>query len=198
MPYIYIYIYGFTVESCYRHSDIYNDLPLVDFETLEEHFPPDEYGLYICMGYTHMNSVRERIFSQALAKGYEILNYIHPAAMVETDDIGIGNIILPGAIIEPFCKIGDGNIFKSGAHLAHHSTVKNYNFFAVESSVAGKVSIDNNCFFGNNCTVRDGVHIADRTLVGAGCYISNDTQADGVYVPARSVYLQNKKSIDFI
>ncbi len=191
-------IYGFTVESEYRTDDKYLDLPSVDFETVEKVFPPDEYGIYICIGYTNMNSERERIYNIAKEKGYEILSYIHPTAVVNAKHMGIGNIILENVFIGPFCEIGDGNIFKAGASIAHHDKIGNYNFFAVNCAVAGKVEVRNNCFLGNNCTVKNGITLADKTLIGAGCYISKDTEPYGVYVPARSVYLQDKKSTDFL
>ncbi len=194
---IYIYIYGFTIESRYRRSDKYLDLPIVDFENVEKYFPPDEYGIYICLGYTNMNSERERIFKTAQEKGYEILSFIHPTAVVNSQSMGIGNIVFENAVIGPFTDIGNGNIFKAGASIAHHSSVGNFNFFAVNSSAAGKVVIKNNCFLGNNCTIKNRITIADKTLVGAGCYVSKDTEPYSVYVPARSICLQDKKSTDF-
>ena len=191
------HIYGFTVESRYRTGDKYMDMPLADFENVEEKFSTDEYGIYIGLGYTNMNSERERIFQMAQEKGYEILSFIHPTAIVNARSMGIGNIVYENAVIGPFTDIGNGNIFKAGASIAHHSTVGNFNFFAVNSSVAGKVAVKNNCFLGNNCTIKNRITVADKTLVGAGCYVSKDTEPYGVYVPARSVYLEDKKSTDF-
>ena len=56
--------------------------------------------------------------------------------------------------------------------------------------------IRNNCFFGNNCTIKNGIEIKDKTLIGAGCYISKGTDEEGVYVPQRSIKLENKSSLD--
>ena len=53
-------ICGFTVDSKYRKSDTFMGLPLVDFEKVEEFFPAREYGMYICIGYTNMNSFRAK------------------------------------------------------------------------------------------------------------------------------------------
>ncbi len=192
-----IYIYGFTAERRFCKSDNYLNLPLVAFETVEKYFPPDEYGIYICLGYTNMNAERERIFKTALEKGYEILSYRHPTSVINAQSIGMGNIFFENTIAGPFSEIGDGNIFKAGSHIAHHTTVGNFNFFAVSCSIAGKVKIGNNCFFGNNCAIKNELKISDFTLIGAGCYVNKDTEPYGVYVPARSVYLKDKKSTDF-
>ena len=49
-----------------------------------------------------------------------------------------------------------------------------------------------------NSVIRGPKTVADYTLVGAGCYISDNTEPYGVYVPARSVHLENKKSTDMM
>ena len=49
-----------------------------------------------------------------------------------------------------------------------------------------------------NSVIRGPKIVEDYTLVGAGCYINNDTKAYGVYVPARSICLENKKSTDMM
>lgn len=190
-------ICGFTVESNYRDSDSYMGLPLVNFEDVENVYPPNEYGIYICIGYFKMCTLRERLFNEALNKGYEILSYIHPTAVVNAKSMGIGTMILENVTIGPGCEIGNGNVFRACSHLAHNAVVGNFNYFTISVSLAGRMSIGNNCFFGNNCSAKDGLKIADYTLIGAGCYISKDTVPYGVYVPARSVYLQDKKSVDF-
>lgn len=191
-----IEICGFTVDSKYRCGDTYDGLPLVDYETVEDVFPPNEYGIYICIGYIKMCMLRERMFNQALDKGYEILSYIHPTAVVNAKSMGIGTMILENVTIGPDCEIGNGNVFRANAHLAHNAHVGDFNYFTISVSLAGRMNIGNHCFFGNNCTVKDGLKISDFTLVGAGCYVSKDTEPYGVYVPARSVHLADKKSTD--
>ncbi len=50
-----------------------------------------------------MNSVRERIFGIAKEKGYEILSFIHPTAIVNAKHMGKGNIVFENAVIGPYC-----------------------------------------------------------------------------------------------
>ena len=145
-----------------------------------------------------MNSFRAKKTAEAERKGYEILTYIHPSAVVNANKMGKGNIVMENVTIGPFVEIGDGNVFWANAHVAHHTCVGNYNFFTISVAVAGNIRIGDFCFFGNNCTIKNYLDIADRTLVGAGCYISKSTEPCGVYVPQRSIKLENKVSTDFI
>ncbi len=189
-------ICGFSVDKQYINCDTFYGLPVVDFAKIETVFSPKDYGVYVCIGFAFMNEARERMFRDAQRKGYRILSYCHPTAVVNAKSMGIGNICLENVTIGPFCEIGDGNVFRANAHLAHNAKVGNFNYFTISVAIAGRMNIGNNCFFGNNCTIKDGLNIADKTLVGAGCYISKDTEKGGVYVPAQTVHL-NKNSTDF-
>lgn len=189
-------ICGFVVDSKYKDKDTFYNLPVVEFEKAHEIFNPDVYGMFICLGYVQMNKIRELKFKEAKDKGYEILSYYHPSAIVLSENIGEGNIIMEGSVIGPFCEIGDGNVFWPKSHIAHHTKIQNFNFFTISVAVAGNIIIGNNCFFGNNCTIKNGIEIRDKTLIGAGCYISKSTEEEGVYVPQRSIKLENKSSLN--
>lgn len=188
---------AFTVDKKYLNQTTYCGLPVIEFEQIEKYYPPEEYGIFICLGYTKMNEIRQVKFKEAKEKGYNILSYCHPTASVYAESMGEGNIIMENVTIGAFCRIGTGNVFWANAHIAHHTKMGDFNFFTISVAVAGNINIGNNCFFGNNCTIKNGINISDRTLIGAGCYLSKDTEPDGVYVPARSVQLTDKKSMDF-
>ena len=189
---------GFTVDQEFCTTSHYCNLPLIPFEEIENKFDPENYGMFICVGYTKMNSIRASRFEEAKRKGYKIMSYAHESATILTEDFGEGNIIMENVTIGAFSSIGNGNIFYPNAHVAHHTTIGNYNFFTISVAIAGNIIIGNNCFFGNNCTIKNNISIADYTLVGAAAYVSANTAAYSVYVPPRSICLINKKSTDLI
>ena len=172
-------------------------LPVVAFEKLEEYYPSSEYAIIFCIGYTDMNRLREKRIKQARERGYEVLGYCNPTAIIQTEDIGEANIFMEGCVIGQGVKIGEGNIFWPASHVAHHTVVENYNFFTISCAVAGNTKINNYCVFGNNCTVKNRVEIGEGTLVGAGAYIAHSTEPWSVYVPPRSYRLEGKSSLDF-
>lgn len=190
-------VVAFTVDRQYMKTCELHGKPVICFENIEKEYNPQEYGLFLCIGYNWMNQVREQKYKEAKNKGYKIMSYCHPSSLVSTKDIGEGNIIMEGVIIGAFAKIGKGNVFYAKAHIAHHTIIGDFNFFAISVAVAGNVLIKNNCFFGNNCTVRNDIRIDSFTLIGAAAYISEDTMLGDVYVPARSIKLAARKSIDF-
>ena len=93
----------------------------------------------------------------------------------------------------------DGVVFRVYAPNAQKiELIGDFNHFSAGTTLGGKTVVENNCFFGMNSVIRGPKTVADYTLVGAGCYISDNTEPYGVYVPARSVHLENKKSTDMM
>ena len=66
-------IMAVTVEDKYIDSDIFEGLPVVSFSEIEKKYNPNEYEILICVGYSHMNNVRKKIFFQCKEKGYSML-----------------------------------------------------------------------------------------------------------------------------
>lgn len=194
---------GFDVEAVcadkkYCKDTVYMSKPVIPFENVEKYYPPDKYAFILCLGYKNMNKLRMEKFYQIKEKGYSVLNYIHPAAIVQTKSIGEGNIVLESAVVGFKVTLGDGNIIYPKAQIAHHTSVGDFNFFAVSCSVAGSVKVGNRCFIGNNASTKNGISVKDATLVGAGTYLHCDSEENGVYVPMRCIKLENKKSEDLL
>lgn len=191
---------AFVIDEKYKpEQDQFCGKPIVYTASLLRDFPVDQYNIIIAIGYNKMNSGRREKYLQLKKMGYNIIGYKHPTALVLADDIGDGNIFFENVTVGKHAKIGNGNIFRPCCLLAHDAIVNDFNFFAISCSIAGNVKIGSNCFFGNNCTVKNEIKIDDYTLVGAGCYLSKDTPTlNSVYVPARSILLEGKNSLDML
>ena len=182
---------GFVVDVAYYHEKTsYDGLPIYPYSQLTAQFRQDEIMILVAVGYTNMNLCRKEIFQRLQQDGWKIVSYIDKRAIVNTEDLGTGNIILDGANIGVCCHVGTGNVFYPESLLAHHCSLGNFNFLAISSSVAGYVQIGDRCFFGNNSCTKEKIRIADACLVGAGCYLPHDVEGKGaVFVPARGQQL---------
>lgn len=82
--------------------------------------------------------------------------FVHPTAIVESDEVGEGTRvwafahIMKGVVVGRWCKIGDHAFVESGATLGDRVTVK------------------------NNCLIWHGVHIGDEVFVGPNVVFTND------------------------
>lgn len=189
---------GFIVEQKYKTGDSFGNYPLYSWENMRHLYRAQDCGIYICIGYIGMNSQRKRIFGEVKKAGYRILDYISPKACVMTTDIGEGCLIFEESYLGPYTKLGKGNVLYPRCVLAHHSTAGDFNYFAISASVAGKVEIGDECFFGNNCFTKDKIKIHNRVLIGAGAYVSTEIPEGKVLVPAKSIVLSGKESVDFL
>ena len=185
-------VVGFTVDSEYRKVDVFCDLPVVEWENINEVYPPTSHKLFIAISYAEMNQIREIKYNEGLEKGYSYINYISSKATVFAEQIGVNNFILEDNTIQPFVKIGNNNVIWSGNHIGHHSLIGHHNFISSQVTIAGRVCVKNNCFFGINSSIRDKVIIESFTLIGAGAWISKNTDEYGVYSIPSSKKLDSK------
>lgn len=173
---------AFTVDEKYLEEKEFCGLPVEAFEDIEIKYSPDEYLMFIAVGYTQMNGIREEKYINAKKKGYSFANYISSKATIWTKEIGENNFILEDNTIQPFVKIGDNNVIWSGNHIGHHGSVGNHNFITSQVTISGRVVIEDNCFIGVNASIRDHITIKNKTLIGAGAWIGKSTDEEEAYV----------------
>ncbi|MBL0102484.1 MAG: acetyltransferase [Bacteroidetes bacterium] len=189
-------VIGFAEERAFLAKRKVENLPNIAFEELEFKAPPEETTLFIAVGPNKSNTVRQRLYETAKAKGYSFATYISPEASVwDVNAVGENTIIFPRVVLEPFAKIGNNCIVWSGALIAHHSEIGDHSFLAPGACISGRTKIGENCFIGLNATVRDYVKVGKRVIVGAGAVIKKDCEEDGVY-SAPGTSLLNKDSFN--
>ena len=162
--------------------------PIIAFDAFTDFYPPDSYSLFVAVGYTKLNVLRQRFCEEARSKGYTLLSYISSRATEwESSTVGDNVFIFEDNTIQPFVTIGDGVVLWSGNHVGHHASIGSYTFVSSHVVISGQCKIGNNCFIGVNATIADGVVIGDRNLIGAGALIEKATGQDEAYFAQRTV-----------
>ncbi len=180
-------VVAFTVDSDYKSSDEYNGLPLVAFEELTEHYPPNQFDLFIAMGYSKLNQLRKDRYNAAKDKGYRLASYISSQATVlNNNKIGDNCFILEDNTIQPFVTIGNNVTLWSGNHIGHHSRIEDHTFLASHIVVSGRVSIGEQCFIGVNATIRDHITVGHKSVIGAGALLLDSTDDESLFVGSAS------------
>lgn len=175
-------VVAYTVEKEYVKTKQHNGLPLIEFENIDEKYPPENYKMFIALGYTNTNKFKKEIYNKVRKKSYDFISYINSKACI-ADNAVIGDncFILEKAIVQPFVKIGNNVTLWSACQIAHHTIIDDHCFIAPSASVAGKVSIGECCFIGNNSTIRDNVKIGKNSIIGAGTVILEDVPQNSVF-----------------
>jgi sugar O-acyltransferase (sialic acid O-acetyltransferase NeuD family) len=173
---------AFTASADRITVDTFCDLPVVPFENVKSLYPPEDFSIFITIGYSDLNETRKEKYLATKAFGYKLATYISSEATVMTEElIGDNCFISAGCIIHPFAKINNNIIILDSTLIGHHSIIKDHCFFSARSVVASHVEIDEQCFIGISATIRDSVNIGKKCIIGAGALILKDAEPNGVY-----------------
>ena len=192
-------VVAFSCHEQYKTGDTYSGLPLISLEQLSENYSPDNYSVFVAIGYGKMNKMRQSVFEEVKSIGYQCVNFIHPNVKIwDSTEIGENVFIFEDNTIQPYTKIGNNTILWSGNHIGHHSTIGEHCFIASHVVVSGSCSIGNNTFIGVNATLHDSINIGRECLIGAGAIIAKDAYDKQVFVPkSTTVYRKDSSEIGF-
>lgn len=180
-------VVAFTVDSKYINNTTFYDLPVIAFEEIALHYSPDQYDLFIAIGYSKLNMVRKEKYLTAKEKGYRMASFVSSHATVLNDGcIGENSFIFEANIIQPFVTIGNNVILWSGNNIGHHSIIKDHCFIACQAVLSGGVEIGERCFIGANATLRDHIKVGEKCVIGAGALLLADAEPESVYIGAAS------------
>lgn len=169
-------IAGFTVDESYMRSEREFGMPVVPFESVESIYPPDQFDMIVLCGYTVMRN-RRAMYNRAKEKGYKLINYISPKAMLETDiQMGDNNIIMANAIVGYDCVLGNDNVIRQNVYLGHESTIGNHSIISTSCTLGGRSTIEDLVFFGIGVTARGYVTYGKESLIGVGSNVIKNVE----------------------
>ncbi|WP_317931650.1 DapH/DapD/GlmU-related protein [Halioxenophilus sp. WMMB6] len=176
-------VVAYTVEDSCCHSNTFCNLPLVAFEALADHYPPQQHRLIVAVGYREMNDLRANISQRAWAMGFQPAQFIAPDLWLHTGvSIGQNSVVFDHCSIHCNSRVGDNTFIASGVHIGHDCNIGDNVWINSGVAIAGGVTVGDNCFFGVNASVAHGVVLAPGTFVGANTLVTRNTQANQVVV----------------
>lgn len=189
---------AFTAEEAYIEENQFCGLPVVPFEQLEIHYPPDKYELHIAVVYNQLNRIRERFYFAAKNKGYKLATYISSHSFVwHNVKIGDNCFVFEDNTLQPFVEINNNIILWSGNHIGHSSVIQNHCFISSHVVISGFCNIGNNCFIGVNSTVGNHASIGSDSWISPGAIIIGDIPAHSLVKGAKSEYSELNEKLLF-
>src|SRR4029078_3332174 len=76
---------GFTVDEAYIQQRAHHGLPVVPFELVQRHFPPDDHYMLLPIGPIRNNMLRSEKCAAAKANGFRLATYLSSRAIVPPD-----------------------------------------------------------------------------------------------------------------
>ena len=178
-------IAAFTVDSAHLTGQDKLGLPVVAFENIVALYPPDRYKMFIAVGYQDMNRFRARKYSEAKAKGYELISYVSSrASNIGRVEVGDNCFILDNAVIQPCSRIGSNVFIWSGNHVGHHAHIDDHCYLSGQVVLSGSSKIEPYCFLGVNSTIGHEITIGAGSFIGAATLITRNVAPNSVYIKA--------------
>ncbi len=173
---------AFTVDQQYIRENKFCNLPVIPFDDIVKNCPPDQYDMFVAVGYTQVNAVRKQKYLQTKSLGYFLPSYVSSHATVLNEEkMGDNCFIFENSTIQPFVSIGNNVTVLSCTLIAHHSSIADHCFIGAHVVVSGGVDIGQSCFIGVNATLRDHIKVGEKCVIGAGATLLADAEPGGVY-----------------
>ena len=129
----------------------------------------DGIRVMITIGQIKTAELRERVFLRAKRVGAKFPVIISPQAYCSRHtDVGVGTMVMHGAVINAGARIGENCIVNSLALLEHDVSVGAHTHIATGARVNGGVKIGPRTFIGSGAIIHNDIEIAEGCIVGAG------------------------------
>lgn len=143
-------------------------------------FDPKEYALMVAVA-----DSRDRYdIVQRLPEETKYFTWIHPTALIMSDDIEIaeGSFIGAYSILTSNIKIGKHSLLNRANHIGHDCEIGNYFSAMPGVIVSGNVKIYDLVYMGNNSSVREKLSIHSMVTIGMNGAVVKHIEEPGVYV----------------
>jgi len=112
----------------------------------------------------------------------------------DSTQTGAGLVLMPGAVVNKFCKIGEQCIVNTNASIDHECTLGDGVHVMGAAAIAGRVTVGDYASIGTNATVLPDLTIGKGAIVGAGAVVTKNVEDYSIVVgsPAKEI----KKAIE--
>lgn len=139
-------------------------------EVLKELIKQDIRAAVVAIGYD--NNIREKYFHELKQIGYEMINVIHPSALIDLSVvITEGVIIGPGCIVSPMVKIDRNTILEAGVIVGADTQIADNVYLGVGCNISGGGYIKRNAFVSAGCSIAPFVTIGKNVRIEPGISI---------------------------
>jgi sugar O-acyltransferase (sialic acid O-acetyltransferase NeuD family) len=131
-----------------------------------------DYECFVAIG---NNQNRERVCKFLIVNGINLMNAIHPSAIIsDSVEFGEGIMVGPGAVINAHTKIQDGAICNTNSVIEHDCNIGAYCHVSPGTVLCGAVVIGDTTLIGAGAVVILYVNIGSNVVVGAGTVVIKD------------------------
>jgi sugar O-acyltransferase (sialic acid O-acetyltransferase NeuD family) len=168
-------IFGLIDSFKIKNSLLYDYKVLGDESYLPELVNKNDiYGIIVAIGdnYTRRVIVNKVL---ALCPNLNFINAIHPNAYIGKNVIlGLGNVFMPGVVINSNTCINNFCIVNTNASVGHDSTLNDFSSVSPGVKIGGNFNLGFGSGISIGTTVIENITIGENTIVGAGAVVTKN------------------------
>lgn len=137
----------------------------------------------ITIGQIRSAEHRIRLYAEVQDAGFTIPTVIAPTAYVSPHTtIGVGSIVMHGAIINAGAQVGKNCLINSNSLIEHDAHVEDHCHISTGVILNGDTSIGTGTFIGSRAVIKEGVSIGSNSLVGMGIIVRHNIANNEKYL----------------
>ncbi len=159
-------------------------------KTIDE-IPVGEFSAIVALG---DNGQRSKVVKEIMATqskhNLKFVTLIHPKAVVaRSAQIGLGTVVMAGAVINPEVKIDEHAIINTGSVVDHDCRIYDFASIAPGAVLGGNVKVFPHSVVSIGAVCKHNVEIAQHSVVGANSYVHKNIPEYSVAygVPAKVI-----------
>lgn len=139
---------------------------------------PVNSKIIIAIGSNKTREIISRQYSQD-----SFISLYHPNSSIsKSAEIGLGSVIMAGAIVNSGVCVGNHCIINSGAIVDHDCNLEQYVHVSPNATLCGNVTVGEASWVGAGATIIQGINIGKNVTIGAGSVIINDVPDNATVV----------------
>ena len=133
-----------------------------------------EYTI-LAIGQIKSPTIRMRLYEHVTELGFKLPVIVSPIAHVSTHaNVGMGSIVMHGAIVNAGAKVGSNCIINTRAIIEHNASVEDHCHISTGAILNGGVNVGEGSFVGSGGIIRDGISIGEKCVIGMGVSVRHD------------------------
>jgi len=165
-------VFGFLDDDSGKHGTVFAGVPVLGGTEWALRNAERKFAAIVAIG---RNDARVKVQETLRAVGIELLNAIHPSAVVMPGiTLGVDNLVCAGAVIITGSALGDSVVVNTATSVDHDCVLQTGAYLAPGVHTAGCVDIGRGAFIGVGAILGPGVKIGAGSIIGAGSLVLSD------------------------
>ena len=147
----------------------------------------DDYNFIIAIG---NNKIRQSLFKLIYNANGEIINLIHPNAIIAADvQLERGIAIMAGCVVNSGAVIKNGCIINTSVSIDHDTVIGEFVHISPGCHLAGEITVGSETWIGIGSNIINNIFMVEKCVLGAGSVVIKDINEPGTYVgvPVRKI-----------